>query len=215
MSEQSIPPKAAQRGAVLMIGLVMLLMLTLMAVAVVRLSMGHTQVVNNEQVRTEATAAANYALDAVLNSPSTTWTGYLGAGQYVYANLGTSATADTVNDSVAVTIKNLFCRRGRILKNAEFIKMVGSPAVAQVPAEDSSCIGPPGGAGGGTGGGGGGMTIVNPAALGVPTDDSLCGTALWNMDAAVTDPKLLSANTTVTQGVEVRETITTLEDACK
>jgi hypothetical protein len=43
----------------------------------------------------------------------------------------------------------------------------------------------------------------------------LCGTALWNMDAAVADPKLLSANPTVTQGVEVRETITTLEDACK
>lgn len=209
---------ARQRGAVLMIGLVLLLMLTLVAVGVVRLSMRHTQIVNNEQVRTEATAAANYALDAVLNSPSTTWGGFAGsAGEIVFANLGTTQSADTEAASVAVTVNNLECKRARLMKNAEFIKSrtSGTNVVKYVEAADSSCIRPAGGAGGGTGGGGGGIVIIDDSSPGVAGDDSLCGTVLWEMQAQTTDPRLLASNTTVTQGVEVRETVTTLADACK
>lgn len=212
------PPSASlarQRGAVLMIGLVLLLMLTLVAVGVVRLSMRHTQIVNNEQVRTEATAAAHYALDAVLNSPSTTWGGFAGSvGSTVFANLGTTQTADTEAASVAVSVKNLECKRGRLMKNSEFIKTrtSGGNVVKYVEASDTSCIKP---AGGGTGGGGGGIVIVDDSSPGVAGDDSLCGTVLWEMQAQTTDPRLLASNTTVTQGVEVRETVTTLADACK
>lgn len=209
---------ARQRGAVLMVGLVLLLMLTLVAVGVVRLSMRHTQIVNNEQVRTEATAAAHYALDAVLNSPSTTWGVFAGnTGSTVFANLGTTQSADTEAASIPVNVKNLECRRGRLMKNSEFIKTrtSGGHLVKYVEAADASCIKPAGGAGGGTGGGGGGIVIVDDSAPGVAGDDSLCGTVLWEMQAQTTDPRLLASNTTVTQGVEVRETVTTLADACK
>jgi hypothetical protein len=224
MEKRQAVSRDAQRGAVLMIGMVMLLMLILVAVGVVRLSMRHTQIVNNEQVRTEATAAAHYALDFVLNSPSPAassgypgWVVYEGAGQTIYANQGTSQTADAADaSSVAVTVSNLTCKRGRVLKNSELVKTIGG--LKQVPAEDVSCIGAPKGPGGGTGGGSGGLLIVDPSIPGgIPTDDSLCGTVLWDMRARVApaaNPRLLTANTTVTQGVEVRETITTLDDAC-
>lgn len=206
-----------QRGAVLVVGLVMLLMLTLVAVGVVRLSMRHTQVVNNEQVRTESVAAANYALDLVLNTPSLNWAGFAGAGQTLYANLGTTESADdNVANQVAVTVRNLECKRSRLMKNAEFIKtrVSGANTVKYVDAVDASCIGPAGGAGGGAGGGGGGIVIVDDSAPGIGADNSLCGTVLWEMQAQVVDPQLLASNTTVTQGVEVRETVTTLADAC-
>lgn len=219
MTSQRTPgTMTRQRGAVLMVGLVMLLMLTLVAVGVVRLSMRHTQVVNNEQVRTEATAAANYALDAVLNTPSLNWGGYVGnAGSIVYANLGITESADSVAASIPVTVRNLECKRGRLMKNAEFIKtrVTAGNTVKYVDAVDTSCIGPAGAAGGGAGGGGGGIVIVDDSAPGIAADDSLCGTVLWEMQAQPADPRLLASNTTVTQGVEVRETVTTLSDACK
>ena len=202
MKSNGRQPKAAQGGAVLMIGLVMLLMLTLVALGIARLATRHTQVVNNEQVRTEAASAANYVLDFVLNSPASTWIGYSGAGAVVYANQGTTKAADSADVAVSVTVKNLSCKRGRILTNAELIKTVGG--VAQVAEEDQSCFG----------GGGTPLTIVDTSALGLPSENSLCGTVLWNMDAETTDPRLLSAKAVVTQGVEVRETVTTLEAGC-
>ena len=42
--------RSDQAGAVLLIGMVMLLMVSLIAVSVIRLSTRHTQVVSNEQV---------------------------------------------------------------------------------------------------------------------------------------------------------------------
>ena len=56
-----------------MVGMVMLLMLTLVAVGVIRMAGRHSQVVDNAQVRSEASAAGHYALDLVLNEPATTW----------------------------------------------------------------------------------------------------------------------------------------------
>jgi hypothetical protein len=155
----------------------------------------------------------------VLNSPSTTWAGYAGAGTTLYANLGTVESQDSAAASVAVSVNSLGCKRARLMKNAEFIKTmtpVGGTAVKYVDPVDSSCIGPAKGSGGGAGGGGGGVTIVddtNPG--GIATDDSLCGTVLWEMQSQPNDARLLAARTTVTQGVEVRETVSTLTDACK
>lgn len=203
MNQRRLVRATPQRGAVLMIGLVMLLMLTLVAVGVVRLSMRHTQVVNNEQVRGEAVAAANYALDVVMNSPAATWGPYANAGATVYSNQGTTQTGDTTAASVSVTVKEMTCKRGRVIKNSELIQTVGG--VKQVPVDDQSCFG----------GGGTPLTIVDADALGIVNDNSLCGTVLWDMKAETTDARLLAAKATVTQGVEVRETITTLDDVCK
>ena len=202
-----IPFRRARRtesGAVLMIGMVMLLMITLIAVGVIRLSMRHTQVVNNEQVRTEATVAANYALDTVLNQPYTTWDPYKGStGTTANVNLGTSKTADSTAVSMAVTVKKLACKRARVIKNSELYKQTGS--VYYVAPADTSCFG---------GGSSTGLTIVDPSVVGSPTDDSLCATVMYEMQAQANDQKLLNAAPVVVQGVEVRTDITALSGSC-
>ena len=199
-------PRAAQSGAVLMIGMVMLLMVILVAVSVIRLSTRHTQIVSNEQVRTEAVSAANYALDTVLNQPYSTWDPAYAtsAGATTSVNLGTTKTDDSATDPMNVKVKNLTCKRARVMKNSEFYRQ--TPAgVYYVAATDAGCFG---------GGSSTGLTIVDPTALGSPTDNSLCATVLYEMQAQANDPKLLNAAPVVTQGVEVRTDITTLSGSC-
>lgn len=197
-----------QRGAVLMIGMVMLFMLTLIAVAVIRLSMRHTQVVSNEQLRTEAVAAANYALDSVLNVPFQdctvtpcvlNWIPYSGAGQAVSVNLGLNQTADANSTPVQVTVSNLNCKRGRVIKNSELI----DPTTGFVKvAADKPCIF----------GGGGGHLVFGSG--GGSAGNSLCANVLWEMRAQASDPQMLNAAVPITQGVEVRADIASYLNAC-
>ena len=193
-----------QSGVVLMIGMVILLMLTLVAVGVIRLSTRHTQVVNNEQVRTEAASAANYALDMVINEPATTWTDLRStAGRVEWVNLGTQKTADSAAVSVSVTVRNMSCKRARVIKNSELVKQSGS--MAYVEKADTSCFG---------GASNTGLTIVDPTTTGSSAGDSNCGTVLYDVEANAADPKLLNATAKVVQGVEVRTDISTLSSSC-
>lgn len=210
MTKKEAPlARSTQTGAVLLIGMVMLLMVSLIAASVIRLSTHHTQVVNNEQLRTEAVAAANYALDTVLNQPRTNWDPYKTAtGAAVNVNLGTvkadDSTAGSTNGTMSVTVEKLTCKRARVIKNAELIKK-NADDVTYVGESDAACFG---------GGGGGGPTIVDVAKVGSPNDDSLCATVLYDMQAKANDAKLLNAAPVVQQGVEVRTDITTLGSDC-
>lgn len=197
-------PHRQQRGAVLVITLVIMLMMTLIAAGVIRLTTRHTQVVNNEQLRTEAVAAAHYALDMVLNEPPSTWADLkTAAGRVQYVNLGTESASDEADVSVGVTVRNMTCKRARIIKNAELVREAAG--TAYVLPEDASCFG---------GASNTGLTIVDPSALGTPSGNSNCATVLYDVQAEVVDDKLLSATARMTQGVEVRTDITTLATAC-
>jgi type II secretory pathway pseudopilin PulG len=57
-----------QRGVTLVVGLVMLLILTLFAVSAIRLSTANLRTVGNMQARTEATAAAQAAIEEMMSS---------------------------------------------------------------------------------------------------------------------------------------------------
>jgi hypothetical protein len=114
---------------VLMIGMVMLLMLTLVAVGVIRMAGRHSQVVDNAQVRSEASAAGHYALDLVLNEPATTWDDLkTPAGRNLAVNLGTLGSSDSRANSVNVVVANMNCKRARIIKNVELVKRSGGVA---------------------------------------------------------------------------------------
>ena len=195
---------ATQSGVVLVVGMVLLLMLTLMVTAVIRLSSRHTLVANNDQVRTEATAAANYALDMVLNEPATTWGDLKGAtGRVALVNLGLENAADSAEVSIGVTLKNMTCKRARVIKNSELVKRSGG--LNYVPTSDASCFG---------GSSSTGLTIVDPSAVGSASGDSNCGTVLYEFEAYAADAQLLGAAAKVVQGVEVRTDLTTLVNAC-
>jgi flagellar basal body-associated protein FliL len=186
-----------ERGSVLLTAMVVLLMLTLVAVGVVRLSSRHTQIVNNEQVRSEAAAAANYALDMVINEPATTWNDLKTAtGRVMQVNLGFQSTAEAAQNAINVTVKNMACRRARLIKNAELVKESGG--ATYVEPGDASCFG---------GSSSTGLTIIDPTAAGVATGNSNCATVLYEVEANAGDTKLLDATARVVQGVEVRTEI--------
>lgn len=185
----------SQRGAVLMIGMVMMLMLTLVAIGLIRLSMRHTQVVNNEQVRTEAVTAANYALDTVLNKDydSGNWAQYSGTtGATVTVNLGLSQAADASAPTIKVKVSQLTQRRCRKLLNRELFEADGS-----LTTSNRTCV---------SGGGSGGLFIGGATG----GNESHCSTALWEMQAEVdttASPEMLNATAPVVQGVEQKTSV--------
>ena len=196
--------RRCQSGAVLVVGMVMLLMLTLVAVGVIRMAGRHSQVVDNAQVRSEASAAGHYALDLVLNEPATTWDDLKTPnGRNIAVNLGMLGSAETRANAVNVTVANMACKRARIIKNVELVKRSGN--VSYVDPADASCFG---------GGSNTGLTIVDPDAIGSPTGDSNCGTVLYDVQARAADEKLLDATASVVQGVEVRTDIASLASSC-
>lgn len=67
----------AQRGATLIVGLIMLVLITLMVTTAFMLSTGNLKAVGNMQFRGEAVAAANIAIEEIL---STDFTAALGGG---------------------------------------------------------------------------------------------------------------------------------------
>lgn len=192
-----LPSHQRHRGSVLLTAMVVLLMLTLVAVGVVRLSSRHTQIVNNEQVRSEAVAAANYALDMVINEPATTWNDLKTAtGRVMHVNLGLQSTDEAAQNAMNVTVKNMACRRARLIKNAELVKE--SAGATYVDPGDASCFG---------GSSGTGLTIIDPTTAGVASGNSNCATVLYEVEANAGDSKLLDATARVVQGVEVRTEI--------
>lgn len=63
---------ARERGAALIVGLIMLVLITIMLLSAVVLSTSNFRSVSNMQFREEAIAAANRAIDDVISSPFTT-----------------------------------------------------------------------------------------------------------------------------------------------
>lgn len=69
---RSVTPLHAQRGAALIVGLIMLLLITVMVTSAFTMSTTNLQSVGNMQFRDDAIAAANKATEQVLSSPFTT-----------------------------------------------------------------------------------------------------------------------------------------------
>lgn len=66
-----VPGSQHQRGATLIIGLIMLVLVTLMVFSAFTMSSSNLKAVGNLQVRDESVAAANQAIEQVLSSPFT------------------------------------------------------------------------------------------------------------------------------------------------
>ena len=192
---------SAQQGIVLITSIVMLVMMSLIAITMIRLGTRHTQVVNNEQLRVEAEAAANYALDLVLNDSANTWKVYEGAGKIEKINIGLNDMVAASTTAIDVTVHQLQCRRIRVLKNEELISSQGG--MNFVSASNASCFG----------GGQNQMTIVDTGSGASSSGDSLCASALYEVQAQTSDARLLSANVVITQGVNVMRSVLEL-DSC-
>jgi hypothetical protein len=92
--------RRAQRGATLIVGLIMLVLLTLVVTSAFMLSSGNLKSVGNMQFRDEAIAAANVAIEQIISSDFTT----LPVGSAIPVDIDQDGT-----DDYTVTIMTPVC----------------------------------------------------------------------------------------------------------
>ena len=123
-SKLAKPFKNAQRGAALLVGLIMLVLITLMVTSAFTLSTTNLKSVGNMQAKNEAIAAANQAIEKVLGTPFTTspvaedvnvdinndvttdYIVHIAIPTCVRASMSTSATVSSVSLGVAMSTVN-------------------------------------------------------------------------------------------------------------
>jgi len=193
MTEPTI--RRRQAGATLIIGLIMLILMTLIALSAIRLSNTNLRIVGNEQIRNEAQAAAAYAFDAAANTST-------------FAS-ATGATVTTVNVGMAnytVTVNKPECKRYRAIPKSELVTVSGGLPV--VAPNDVPCF---------TGSSSSPLTIVSAASVGGTAGESLCAATLWDLQATVV-PANSDVNTGITltmaEGLEQRLTVPDALSSC-
>lgn len=189
------PRNARQQGAVLFVGLIMLILITLLAVSAIRLAKTNMLIAGNEQFQMEAENAANYHLDQALNTDKFTATQLTAVQNTLPAFDGSNASS---SQQYNVTVPAPKCKRYRYLKKSELVETGNN-----VPLDNIACFG---------GTGGSGITIVVDAAS--LNDNSLCATSLWEMTADVDVPST-GTKAQIAQGVEMRIDYAEAKDACE
>jgi len=112
----------AQRGATLIVGLIMLVLITLMVTSAFMLSTGNLKAVGNMQFRSEAIAAANVVIEQVLSSPFTT-------APEAQPNIPVDINNDGVDDYF-VSIATPTCVRATIALPASASSITLGPAMS-------------------------------------------------------------------------------------
>lgn len=181
-----------QQGATLIVGLIMLILMTLIALSAIRLSNTNLRIVGNEQFRNEAQAAAEYALDTAANSAT-------------FASANTTTTTVSVGlADYTVTVNKPDCKRYRTIPKAELVtSSSGIPVIAEgdVPCFTGSSSSP--------------LTIVNASALGGSAGESLCAGTLWEVQSTAIPTDATGTTVAVSEGIEVRMTVPDAQSACK
>lgn len=181
---------ARQRGATLIISLIILILMTLIAVSAFNLGKGNLQVVGNMQRQNEAMAAAQEALEEAISttrlfdSPTNIFLGSCGANV---------KCVDTNDDGVADVTVTLTptpsCVKAATVKNATLDLSV---------AEDAGCSS---------------GAVQSFGIAGASTGDSLCSDSVWELNAVAVDTQS-QASVTVTQGVAVRVSTDNVATSC-
>ena len=178
----------AQRGATLIIALIMLVALGLLAAWAAKSSTVNLRVVSNTQSRLEAFTAAQAAIETTLSAPT--------FSQQPAAFLNKVMPIDVDGDGIAdmtATMSLPTCYRAKVIRVNELN-----------PAEkaDRDCLGSSSAVNSG---------IDSPTSMGA--GDSICANSEWNLRAEVTDANT-GAKVAVNQGVALRGLVTDTANAC-
>ena len=187
--------RRGQRGITLVVGLIMLLLLTLMAVVAFHMGTSQTAIVANAQHRDEATDAAQQAIDTVLNSsnfmvdPSAAIpaSNCPGAGANT---LCVDVSGDGTPDVKVSLTPQPTCISGAPIPNG---------ALDLSKSEDLACAA------------GAGQTM---GIEGSTNGNSLCATSSWEITAMAAD-MATNTNVTVVEGANARIATTDLANNCK
>jgi FlaG/FlaF family flagellin (archaellin) len=182
--------KTRQRGATLIIALIMLVALAMLSAWAFNGSQMNMRVVGNSQARQEVVDAAQAAIELTISSPAFSVDPVAVAASAIPIDVDGDARFDYQIRLTPVPS----CYRVRVLKVNEL-----DPG----NAGDRACLGS--------------SVSPNPgietAGSAPPTGDSLCADSEWNLRGVVTDPRT-NANAAVNQGVAIRSLSTDAGNAC-
>jgi Tfp pilus assembly protein PilX len=182
-----------QRGATLLIVMVILLAMTWFVLSGYRLSSQHLQIVGNSQARQQALAAAQRAIEETISSNLFT----KDPAAISAAPITTDIDGDGVADLTAVLSPAPECYRVRNVKTSELdISNAGDRICLQSTS------------------GGGGVVVAQPNLLPTSAGNSLCAKTEWDVAARVDDARS-STLLTVHQGVAIRTEAANASNFCK
>ena len=184
-----------QSGTVLVIGMIMLVLMTLLAVTSFNLGRGEYQIISNMQFQSEASSAAQMALEEVVSnlnfstSPANVFaTPCSGANTICYDTNGDG------NNDVVVTIKS----RGDTKPVCITSKTIKNSSLNLSNTDDLGCTA--------------GATQTFGVA-GASTGDSLCADSVWDVQAEGVDT-VTQAKAVITTGLSVRVSTDDISNSC-
>ena len=182
---------ARERGATLVIALIMLVALALLAVRAFNSGTTNLRIVGNTQVRQETLAAVQAAIEATISSSQFTKDPAAVAGNPILIDLD----GDGVTDYTVTLSPAPVCYRKKVVATAALD--LTAPAF-----KDRNCLGP------------------TQTDFGTDSDtpsagntDSMCANTDWNVRAVVTDAAT-KASVAINQGVTVRVLTTDADNNC-
>lgn len=191
-SNQNQAGAASQRGAVLIIALIMLVAMALLAVTAFNSSTLNLRVVANTQLRQEAVAAVQTAIERTISSPQFSTNAAAVAASPIPVDVNGDGNTDyTVSLSPVPK-----CYKYRVLKNSELD--LAAPLVrdkrCQRPANEN-------------------FGLDDDRAGATTAADSLCADSEWNVRGVVTDAST-NVSVAVNQGVALRVATTDAANGC-
>ena len=190
MSQAMTRGQTPQRGATLVVALIMLMALSLLAVQAFRSSTTNQRIVGNTQVRQEALAAVQAAIEATISSAQFTKTPAAVAAVPILIDID----GDGVPEYTVSLTPAPVCYRKTVIPTSALD--LAAPAF-----KDRNCLGP------------------TQQEFGIDSDplathnDSICANTDWNVRAVVTDAATRTS-VAINQGVTVRVLITDAENSC-
>jgi Tfp pilus assembly protein PilX len=182
-----------QRGVVLIIGLMMLVLLTLMAVAALRLGGTNFTVVNNQQTRAEAIRSADQVIDQIVKNQQVdlvNGTNLFGTGSNTVRIKINGEPANATDYDYTVVVAPPLCVKRQVIPQAS-LDFAKPDDLGRSRSVDQAALGVEGAGGG----------------------DSLCSTVVWDVTATASDV-FQQNNVFVVQGIGQRVATTKVGLVC-
>lgn len=177
-----------QKGVVLIIGMIMLVLITLLVVTAFNMSSSHLGVVNNVQVQEEVLSAANAAIERTISDAVFISTANYSATQTV--SLFEAAASGTTEQKTPVSVSvSSSCEKAKTLPNRD-ASSISWDCVADLDP-GGTCIGDCSGA-----------------------NESLCADSLWDVQAVAQSPMGVGTALEVHEGVTVTSEKTKIPTGC-
>lgn len=193
------PSRARQGGVTLIVGLIMLVLMTLMAITMFHMGTTQTVVVANAQQNVRGLAAAQTAIDTALNSsnftktPDIAITGTLACANGAANTLCVSSNGDGVKDFVVTLTPKPFCVTATPIQAAQ-LDLSAGPGAADLACLSSTQQG-------------------QFAVAGSATGETLCANSVWEVGAQAVD-SVTNTTVSVTEGVGLRILTAEMSNFC-